>query len=184
MKLSLFFYKTNYPGRALKEFSEGVPASCKLLSSHHHWSSAPPSPWAPPRRPMPPNLNSIECESGFRWNADGGGILHTPCFDKELVHCFLFPALRKVTTDKGICGCFQSSGRMTNIIVFQKVQYLKRGAAPRPLAPPARRIRPPLAPLPRAGAGGSPADTDSRAPGRIESNKVMEEVSFSITTEE
>ena len=40
---------------------------------------------------------------------------------------------------------------------------LKRGAAPRPLAPPARRIRPPLAPLPRAGAGagGSPADADS-----------------------
>ena len=27
------------------------------------------------------------------------------------------------------------------------------GAAPRPLAPPPRRIRPPLAPLPRAGAG-------------------------------
>ena len=52
---------------------------------------------------------------------------------------------------------------MTNIIVFQKVQYLKRGAAPRPLAPPARRIHPPLAPLPLAGAGagGSLAYTDS-----------------------
>ena len=56
--------------------------------------------------------------------------------------------------------------------------------APLPLAPPARRIRPPLAPLPHAGAGGSPADADSRAPGKIESNKVTEEVSFAITTEE
>ena len=56
------------------------------------------------------------------------------------------------------------------------MHYLKRGAAPRPLAPPARRIRPPLAPLPRAGAGagGSPADADSRAPGKIESNMVRE----------
>ena len=58
------------------------------------------------------------------------------------------------------------------------------GAAPRPLAPPARRIRPPLAPLPRAGAGGSSADADSRAPGKIESNMVTEQVSFAITTEE
>ena len=43
------------------------------------------------------------------------------------------------------------------------MHYLKRGAAPRPLAPPARRIRPPLAPLPRAGAsaGGSLVDADS-----------------------
>ena len=54
------------------------------------------------------------CESWFRLSADAGRILHTPCFDKELVHCFLFPALRKVTTDKEICGCFQPSGRMTN----------------------------------------------------------------------
>ena len=43
------------------------------------------------------------------------------------------------------------------------MHYLKRGAAPRPLAPPPHRIRPPLAPLPRAGAGsgGSPAETNS-----------------------
>ena len=47
-------------------------------------------------------------------SADAGRILHTPCFDKELVHCFLFPDLRKVTTDKEICGCVQPSGRMTN----------------------------------------------------------------------
>ena len=60
-------------------------------------------------------LDSIaSCESWFRWSANAGRILHTPCFDKELVHCFLFPALRKVTTDKEICGCFQPSGRMTN----------------------------------------------------------------------
>ena len=54
------------------------------------------------------------------------------------------------------------------------------------MAPPARRIRPPLTPLPRAGAGagGSPADADSRAPGKIESNMVTEEVSFAITLEE
>ena len=60
------------------------------------------------------------------------------------------------------------------------MHYLKRGAAPRPLAPPACCIRPPLAALPRvgAGAGGLPADTDSRAPGKIESNMVWEEVSF------
>ena len=50
----------------------------------------------------------------FSWSADASRILHTLCFDKELVHCFLFPALRKVTTDKEICGCFQPSGRMTN----------------------------------------------------------------------
>ena len=43
------------------------------------------------------------------------------------------------------------------------MHYLKRGAAPRPLAPPPRRIHLPLAPLPRAGggAGGLPADADS-----------------------
>ena len=66
------------------------------------------------------------------------------------------------------------------------MHYLKRGAAPRPLAPPARRIRPPPAPLPLAGAGagGSPADADSRAPGEIESNMVGEEISFAITSEE
>ena len=60
-------------------------------------------------------LDSIaSCESWFRLSADAGRILHTPCFDKELVHFVLFPALRKVTTDKEICGCFQPSGRMTN----------------------------------------------------------------------
>ena len=36
MKLPLFLYKTNYHGRALKEFSKGdfsgVPASCKLFT--------------------------------------------------------------------------------------------------------------------------------------------------------
>ena len=66
------------------------------------------------------------------------------------------------------------------------MHYLKRGAAPRPLAPPARRICPPLAPLPHAGAaaGGSSADTDSKAPGKIESNMVTEEVSLAITSEE
>ena len=44
------------------------------------------------------------------------------------------------------------------------MHYLNRGAAPRPLAPPACCIGPPLAPLPSdgAGAGGSPADADSR----------------------
>ena len=85
----------------------------------------------------------------------------------------MFPALGK-------------DDKKTNIIVFQKVHYLRRGAAPRPLAPPARSIRPPLAPLPRAGAGagGSQADADSRAPGKIESNMVKEEVSFAITSEE
>ena len=46
------------------------------------------------------------CESWFRLSADASRILHTPCFDKELVHCFLFSALRKVTTDKEICGCY------------------------------------------------------------------------------
>ena len=58
------------------------------------------------------------------------------------------------------------------------MHYLKRGAASRPLAPSARRIRPPLAPLPPAGAGagGSSADTDSRAPGKIESNMVTEDL--------
>ena len=60
-------------------------------------------------------LDSIaSCESWFRLSADAGRILHTLCFDKELVHCFLFPALRKVPMDKEICGCFQPSGRMTN----------------------------------------------------------------------
>ena len=43
MKLSLS-YKTNYHDCALEEFSKGdssrVPASCKLFSSCHHWSSA------------------------------------------------------------------------------------------------------------------------------------------------
>ena len=108
-----FWLNERSPPRRVKVFKRGAPPSWKLFSLHH-WSSAPPSPRAPPRRPMPPNLNSIECESGFRWNADGGGILQTPCFDKESVHCFLCPVLRKVTTDKEICGCFQPSGRMTN----------------------------------------------------------------------
>ena len=59
-------------------------------------------------------LDSIaSCESWFRWSANAGRILHTPCFDKELVHCFLFPALRKVTTDKEICGCCSTTSCTT-----------------------------------------------------------------------
>ena len=61
----------------LKGDSSGAPASCQLLSSHHHWSSAPPSPRAPPRRPMPPNLNSIE------WIFCGGwGLSPVPWFQE------------------------------------------------------------------------------------------------------
>ena len=117
-------------------------------------------------------------------SADAGRILHTPCFDKELIHCFVYPALGQATID--LSGCFQPSGRMTNKqrSLSSKVHYLKRGAAPRPRAPPARRIRPPLAPRPRVVGGGSSVDTDSRAPGKIESNMVTEEVSFAITSEE
>ena len=60
-------------------------------------------------------LDSIaSCESWFRWSVDAGRILRTPCFDKELVHRYLFPALRNVPMDKEICGWFQPSGRMTN----------------------------------------------------------------------
>ena len=57
-------------------------------------------------------LDSIaSCESWFRWSANAGRILHTPCFDKELVHCFLFPALRKVTTEKENLWVFPALGK-------------------------------------------------------------------------
>ena len=63
------------------------------------------------------------------------------------------------------------------------MHYLKRGAAPRPLAPPARRIRPPLASLPRAGAGVAARQLmhTQELLEKIESNMVTEEVSFAIT---
>ena len=71
------------PERVFKRGLLHSAASCQVLSSHHHWSSAPPSPRAPPRRPMPPSSNPIEWTLwwglppvpkpfGSRRNAKGG----------------------------------------------------------------------------------------------------------------
>ena len=71
------------PERVFKRGLLRSAASCQPLSSHHHWSSASPSPRAPPRRPMPPNLNPIKWTLRlglppvpkpfvFRKNAKGG----------------------------------------------------------------------------------------------------------------
>ena len=71
------------PERVFKRGLLRSAASCQPLSSHHHWSSASPSPRAPPRRPMPPILSPIEWTPwwglppipkpfGFRKNTEGG----------------------------------------------------------------------------------------------------------------
>ena len=54
-KLSLSDKRTISP-RHVGVFQRGFPPECPLLANSflHHWCSAPPSPRAPPRRPMPP----------------------------------------------------------------------------------------------------------------------------------